>query len=266
MKNVDLLAYWITERESIRRKKEAGLPRPWTTDPILHAHHFCNVHRQDDRTTKELQELGKGLAVVDLPWFYTMARLFNYAPTVKMALKYSRMTGKWGWTEREQLADELDKSSNKTFHTAYLVSTCGARMEKVGYVLNLTEMVSSKLIPYTCCQSAYEALREIRGLGSFMAGQIIADLKNDRYLSDAPDKFSFAVMGPGSKKGLDYIYGGRTNHGNFLDRLTGVGVVLEQMGIGGIDNQDLQSCLCEFSKFMRYKNQERGRVRYYDAT
>jgi 5-hmdU DNA kinase, helical domain len=46
------LLYWITERESIRRKKEAGEPKPWTDDPILRAGRFTNVRREDDHTTK----------------------------------------------------------------------------------------------------------------------------------------------------------------------------------------------------------------------
>ena len=29
------LVAWVRERESIRKKKEAGLPPPWTIDPIL---------------------------------------------------------------------------------------------------------------------------------------------------------------------------------------------------------------------------------------
>ena len=37
------LLAWIVERESIRRKKERGLPRPWTLDPVLDGYRFCNV-------------------------------------------------------------------------------------------------------------------------------------------------------------------------------------------------------------------------------
>ena len=32
---LDRLLYWIKERESIRLKKEAGEPKPWTDDEIL---------------------------------------------------------------------------------------------------------------------------------------------------------------------------------------------------------------------------------------
>jgi hypothetical protein len=33
--NIDHAVYWITEREAIRKRREAGEPAPWTEDPIL---------------------------------------------------------------------------------------------------------------------------------------------------------------------------------------------------------------------------------------
>lgn len=48
--------HFIEERESIRKKKEAGEPRPWTEDLFLQKYLFTNVWRQDDKTTKALQE------------------------------------------------------------------------------------------------------------------------------------------------------------------------------------------------------------------
>jgi hypothetical protein len=39
------------ERESIRRGRLAGALPPWTHDPIFRQWRFCNVHRENDRTT-----------------------------------------------------------------------------------------------------------------------------------------------------------------------------------------------------------------------
>ena len=97
-----------------------------------------------------------------------------------------------------------------------------------------------------------------------MAGQIVADLKNDRYLADAEDWWTFAVMGPGSKKGLDYIFEGATTERNFTDRLKAL-AVLTQGKIPNLHMQDLQNTLCEFSKYVRIKNGTRGRSRPYVA-
>ena len=45
--------YWIEEREKIRILKEVDKrPPPWTEDPILRVFKFCQVFREDDRTTR----------------------------------------------------------------------------------------------------------------------------------------------------------------------------------------------------------------------
>ena len=45
--------YWQTEREIIRwKKEELKIPAPWTKDPILQEFKFCQVFREDDRTTR----------------------------------------------------------------------------------------------------------------------------------------------------------------------------------------------------------------------
>lgn len=40
------------ERHSIYLKRKAGLPAPWTSDPILHKYKFTNIFRELDATTK----------------------------------------------------------------------------------------------------------------------------------------------------------------------------------------------------------------------
>ena len=52
MTPLNRLVYFITEREAIRLKKEAGEPKPWTSDPILQQYRFCNVRRMDDKVSK----------------------------------------------------------------------------------------------------------------------------------------------------------------------------------------------------------------------
>ena len=52
--NIEPAIYWITERESICKRREAGDPAPWTSDPILRAYRFCNVRREDDAVTRHV--------------------------------------------------------------------------------------------------------------------------------------------------------------------------------------------------------------------
>src|SRR5690349_267144 len=66
-----LAAYFATatEREAIRRRRLAGEPWPWTSDAVLSAWRFCNVHREHDKTTEwfrnEIRAKLTGLAVIE---------------------------------------------------------------------------------------------------------------------------------------------------------------------------------------------------------
>src|SRR5665213_532654 len=44
------------ERYSILLKRRAGLPKPWSVDPIFQREYFCNVFRESDKTTEWFRE------------------------------------------------------------------------------------------------------------------------------------------------------------------------------------------------------------------
>jgi hypothetical protein len=47
-----MLFKWMAERDSIRRKKQAGIPAPWSEDPIFQEREFRNVYRLCDEGTQ----------------------------------------------------------------------------------------------------------------------------------------------------------------------------------------------------------------------
>lgn len=47
--------YLVEERLRIQAKHDAGLPRPWTKDPLLDRYSWCNVFRDDDKTSVVIQ-------------------------------------------------------------------------------------------------------------------------------------------------------------------------------------------------------------------
>jgi hypothetical protein len=252
---LNTLWYWIREREAIRIKKEAGEPRPWTKDYYLNTLHFCNVRREDDRGTKEIRALSGGFLTCELPTYYTGARLLNYAPSIEILISD-------GWAGLKKARD-IDGA--KIFHTAYVVSTCGQRMDKLDYVQGVVEEVNEITVPTDSLAKAHDTLMGVAGLGSFLAGQIVADLKNDRYLVDAHDWWTWSAMGPGSQKGLDFIFGKGFCTEARYEQLMGAlrGLMPEDIRAMQIHMQDLQNCLCEFSKYWRHKKDLGGRRRNY---
>lgn len=49
---LDEFKWFIEEREKIRKKKERGEDRPWTTDEILDKSRFTNIYRQHDKVSQ----------------------------------------------------------------------------------------------------------------------------------------------------------------------------------------------------------------------
>jgi hypothetical protein len=104
----------------------------------------------------------------------------------------------------------------------------------------------------------------VNGIGSFMAAQIVADLKNTPYLETAEDWWDWAAPGPGSLRGLSRVRGlgtgSRWQTSAFIPELIQLREELTPM-IGtaiaeSLCLQDLQNCLCEYDKYCRVLYQQ----------
>ena len=94
-----------------------------------------------------------------------------------------------------------------------------------------------------------------------MAAQVVADIKYAAPLLNAPDWWTFAASGPGSRRGLNRVLG-RPVDAKWdeyrwraeLRRLhEEIAPELERAGIGRLSAQDVQNCLCELDKYLRVK-------------
>lgn len=278
--NLELFWYWIRSREQIRILKEkypGGIEGGYSNDAILNTYHFCNVRREDDRGTKEIRQVvlkffpeeNTDLATISsLPTVYLMARLFNHAPTVERVLEACD----YGASIEEAFAllKDYRDEGNKIFNSAYVVSTAGEKMDKIDYVLRLVLAAQRVIIPTDSLAAAHAALSAIPGLGGtgFLSGQVVADLRNDRYLVDAASHQDWCCPGPGSMQGLDFIWTSPsqpTNAKNFMERMCWLyDEMPEDIWAMELHAQDLQNCLCEFGKYMRLRNPKlKSRKRYY---
>ena len=75
---------WCRERESIRAKREQGLPLPWSADPIFQRGRFLNVFREDDKGSRAiLRFVGRaGKTVPELLHALFFARWCNQHSTL----------------------------------------------------------------------------------------------------------------------------------------------------------------------------------------
>jgi hypothetical protein len=118
-------------------------------------------------------------------------------------------------------------------------------------------------------KDAHEKLMIIPGLGSFLAAQVVADLKNTKNhpLVQAPDWMTFVAHGPGSLKGASWFKYGepqKVRPGNFYEIFKEISeyVRLQINWFEGICGQDLQNCLCEFDKYCRVESGGHSKRRY----
>jgi hypothetical protein len=251
------LAYWIHERESVREKKEAGCPKPWSEDPIFQGTYFCNVRREDDKVTKWIRENwphhNVGLVV--------LARMFNLPSHLE---QLAPETG--DWEGMKSCSKALREAGGKLFNGAYLITTCGVKMDKVDYVYQVAQEASKLNGHVEGLEGFHRMLTSVNGLGDFLAAQVIADLKNTKGhpLQYAQDWWTWAAPGPGSLRGIRCIEGfERTSQGQFLPAMQQLQAQLEnEYAIPKIHAQDFQNCLCEFSKYAKVHGGGRDKRNY----
>lgn len=246
----ELLAYWISERERVRVKKERGDKRPWSDDKVFQCTYFCNVHREDDRVTRWIRSNYTPDTFGD---YYEVAivaaRLFNWPETletIKFSIVPSPHMKLW------QVLTDLKETGVKVWGGAYLITTHGRKMSKVDYCVELLQNVMN-ITPVhmgaPTCEGYFYAFKRVDGLGSFLSAQIIADLKNTQGhpLQGAPDWLTFSAPGPGSLRGLSWFHHNHITNSMYKDAIKEVAEFLAWEHC----MQDLQNCMCEFDKYCR---------------
>lgn len=265
---IKLMAHWITEREALRGRRELGLPAPWTKDPILAGYRFCNVHREDDKVTKWIAANWR-IPFADsknLTAAMALARLLNNPE----CLEEVGFPDPWVRKAINLRIKARRSRGEKILNPAYVVTTCGVAMDKVDYIVDLaTHVQVSGLSPTMgdTLEYFHSKLMQFKGLGTFLAAQVVADLKNTprNPLKNARDWATWAAVGPGSLKGLRAVTGvPDLPERQFLPVAQKVyAQVLELTGVH-LHMQDFQNCLCEFSKYWRaHTGEGRPKQRYY---
>ena len=260
---VNAFIRFVVERYCIYLKRKKGSPPPWTDDKILRQYRFCNVYREYDKVTRWLHTNWR-LPYRDHKdlWFWmVIARFINRIEALEVLPPPTN--GGFNPARFMDILHSYQRKGNKVFSAAYIISTGGKRMDKIEYVAehvldplwkalhNLRPVKGDYLANYAV------KLRMYNGLGSFITGQIIADIKYVRPLLHARDWWTFAVSGPGSRRGLNRVYDrtGRWNEFEWYDSLLALWKRVEEpfkeVDMPPMHMQDLQNCLCEFDKYER---------------
>lgn len=271
------LFHFIRERQSIYLAREAGAPKPWTHNSILQNWRFTNVYRENDVVTrwivahwcrphKDCPEL----------WFaLCIARLLNNPRSLSI------ISWPVPWEPRTFVRKLIaeQQAGNKVFNPAYIVSTNGRKMNKVEYIARcvLTPLWKQRAVVRKSVHNAntlaevHAVLTQFNGLGSFLAAQVIADLKEIPPLKNAVDWHTWAASGPGSRRGLNRVCNREITapwkERNWLTTLQQLQARLNPMiiklGWLPLCAQNTQNSLCEFDKYERVRlGQGRAKQKY----
>jgi hypothetical protein len=256
---------FIIERHAIYIRKSQGEEKPWTKDLILQRYRFCNVYRELDTVTQWVAKCWRKPHEFDPDLWFAMAvaRVINWPETL-FDLGYPIP-----WSEQEFMftMQARKEEGAQIYNGAYMISTHGVKMDKAKYLAKkeLTPLWKNryKIRPKMneSLFALHERLIQQRDLGSFMSGQIIADLKYAKPYLGARDWHTFAVSGPGSRRGLNRVIGWSVGnpwkeaewYKRIIELKAEVDPVIKRMKMQTLHAQDLQNCLCEFDKYERVR-------------
>lgn len=267
---IEVLVYWIEERERVRQLKARAAPKPWTKDELLRDYRWCNVCRMDDRVSVELmRDWYSDSAPATQLVAACLGRLVNWPEALLDATGGKPFAG----FSLEHIRAALQARAargDKVFTGAYVVPGVPGR-NKVDSVLDLAGRVDhlASTILQSTLRGTWEALVAQDGLGSFLAGQIVADLAHLSCGRAWPDGFTWAPVGPGSERGMNRVRGRpksqKISQAQF-DRELQEYIELMRSRVPAIDAdrrltaQCYQSTLCEGDKYFRLRGKE-GTVR-----
>lgn len=224
------MSYYMVERHGIYRKRKAGIPGPWTHDPILAENRFCNVYRELDTVTIWIdQNIRKPFGGHRYLWLMlAIARYINWPETLQYLLDTPGAWPKYSTWEPKNLTAALESlaaTGKKVYTGAYMIraeSNPNAEWFSWSKHRYIAEIVIGRLwedreswgsfLDYrvgNTLQSTWARFQDKRyiGWGPFMAYEVVTDMRHTRYLDHAQDIYSWANAGPGAIRGLNRIMG-----------------------------------------------------------
>ena len=273
---LDRYTYWIEERERIRHlKEELKQDPPWTEDPILKEFKFCQVFREDDRTTRWFRtHMREPLRNSPDVFMATIAfRFFNLIETGRTLLD-NNLHIQW---DRPKAIEEIKKNP-KWITGAYIVKSPN-RMDKVtgvtecvSHIWDDRENIVKQLESFTTLEEAWRFLMQYPYIGPFVSYEMVTDLRHTYLLENATDICSWGNPGPGAMRGLNRLTGRPLEfckrswdwHSEMLDLYDWCSQKLDLSKLNyPFEMREVEGGLCEFDKYSRIlKGQGRTRSVY----
>jgi len=272
---IERFVAFIAEREAIRTRRFIMMkPWPWTEDPILQEFRFTNIHREDDAVSQHYQRTIRNRysndprvlpATVIYRWFNrisTCDAIFN-EPDVNSLSVFERYVQNY---DIDLLINCVEALPPPHVTGAYIIQGKPGLPKAKGVIYYIHRWLLKPWFElYTAWKEKPPLLSEMyaelhgEGLGSFMRGQLVADLKYLPFMLEVEDWWTWATRGPGSMRGLNVVFDRPMMAPYAKDQwLFELKILSERVtpllagyGMERLHNQDLQNCLCEWSKYTK---------------
>lgn len=267
-------AYWrfAAERLRILIARLEGRPSPWTHDEVLAQHRFTNAYRFSDRVSQFLISHVVGdeaTSVQDAIFRILLFRTFNRIEIWQTLCSELGEPGseRFDYDAAAALLDGIVDSGGRLYSAAYIVPPVRSHRgpgapKHQGHLAWLESVVVPKLPMIAradSMQSAFQAFRQLPGIGSFLAYQYAVDLGYGHAVRLSEDEFVEA--GPGAREGIRRCFEEDVSGGDALiiahaaahqDRFFAE-VEEEFPRLGGRPLQliDCQNLFCEVAKYAR---------------
>jgi hypothetical protein len=263
------------ERYAIKLRRDLGEKPPWSKDPAYQDWRFCNVHREDDRTTRwfadNVRTHVSGIRAIEATIIF---RWFNRIETGEL-IKDLLLDG---WNRAE--AERRLKDVHPLVTGAYMIKTLTG-FNKLDGILESIE-VARRMLPGMVdswgesLQAAWTGMRNIPYLGPFMSYEVISDLRWTPVLRGASDIMTWANAGPGCTHGIGRVISGNPkmyNRGSAAHQE----LMLEAMRfllVMSVNNdfwphswrqwemREVEHWACEYDKYVRATQGERMKRRF----
>ena len=205
--------YWqfAALRQDIFHQRVRGQGQPWTDDPVLLQHRFTNAYRASDRVS---QYLIREVAYTgdqepsEVVFRVLLFKFFNKVATWELLVRaFGQPTlANFSVDRYNRILTAAFFRGERIYSAAYIMpaALAGVSRKHQTHLMLLRRMLDDRLAErLTSCatmRDGFELLRSYRGIGNFLAYQLITDLNYTNVLDFS--EMEFVVPGPGAASGM----------------------------------------------------------------
>jgi len=269
--------YWdfAVRRQDIFHRRVRGESAPWTVDPVLAAHRFTNPYRAADRVS---QYMIRHVAYAgeqspdEIMFRILLFKLFNRIGTWELLTRtVGPPAARTFGVERYDCAlSAAFGRGERLYSAAYIMPAAsrGAPRKHRTHLDLLRSMLDDRLpevlISAPSMKDAYLALLRYRGIGTFLAYQLVTDLNYSRVLNFS--EMDFVMAGPGARSGLRKCFSDPGDYGDEdliryvaehqAEEFSARGLTFEDLWGRPLQLIDCQNLFCEVDKYARVTHPE----------